>query len=262
MSESVLEKIVADRRRSVDEEKADLNMASIQAMTLREPTPLSLSTVVKLPGMSLIAEIKRARPGVGTLKADLSVPGMAAAYRAGGASAISVLTEPEHFQGSWAFLRTAKEISTLIVLCKDFIIDEFQLEMAHAYGADAVLLIAAALDDLALRRMIDAAHRLEMEVLTEAIDARELKRIQASKTDLIGINSRNLHTLEVDLDRALELVAEVDDERPIILESGIETRADVIKTEEAGANGILVGTSLMKAADPRAKIEELLDSKG
>ncbi len=261
MSKSVLENIVDDRRKSIKAEKARINMDHLRSMVMASPTPLSLSAVMKMPGIGLIAEIKKARPGVGVLKENLSVPALAEAYLTGGASAISVLTEPEHFQGSWMFLRAAKEFSSLLALCKDFIIDEFQLEMARGYGADAVLLIAATLDDLALRKMIKAAHNLEMEVLTEAINAQELDRVRASDTDLIGINSRNLHTLDVDLDGALDLAAKVDDERPIVIESGIHTRADVVKTAEAGADGILVGSALMEAADPVAKIEELLNNE-
>lgn len=262
MSESVLNNIVADRRRSVETDKARFSANQVRAWVESEMTPLSLSAVMKLPGMSLIAEIKPARPGIGELKKDLSVSKLAEAYWAGGARAVSVLTEPDHFKGAWMNLRVAKECSTLITMCKDFIVDEFQLELARAFGADAVLLIAAVLDDLQLKKMIKASHKLEMEVLTEAINEEELKRVVASGTDIIGVNSRNLHTLEVDLDGALELIGKIKDRRPVVIESGICSRADVVKTEEAGASGILVGTALMEADDPAAKIRELLEIEG
>lgn len=262
MSESVLEKIVADRRRSVAAEKAQQSIELLRRRAAAEPAPLSLSAVMKMDGVRMIAEIKPSRPGVGVLKEDFSVVDQAEAYRAGGASAISVLTEPEHFGGNWMNMRAAKEYSSLLTLCKDFIIDDFQLEMARAYGADAVLLIAATLDDLELRKLIKTAHKLGMEVLTEAINQEELTRVVGSDSDLIGINSRNLHTLAVDLDRALELAATVDDQRPVIVESGISTRADVVKIEKAGVDGILVGTVLMEADDPAAKIRELLEVEG
>jgi len=262
MSESVLDKIVADRRKSIPQEKNTVGIDQLRNLAMSQPTPLSLSAVMKMKGVRLIAEIKPARPSVGTLKEGFSVREQAEAYYVGGASAISVLTEPDHFQGSWMNLRAAKEFSTLPTLCKDFIFDKFQLEMARAYGADAVLLIAAALDDLELKRLCRAAHKLEMEVLTEATNKEELERVLAGGSDLIGINSRNLDTLEVDFDGALELASTIKDRRPVIMESGISTRADVKKVEKAGIEGILVGTVLMKADDPAGKIRELLETEG
>ncbi len=262
MSESVLEKIVADRRKSIEREKSNVSIDRIHAMAMSEPAPFSLSAVMKMAGVQLIAEIKPARPGIGILKEGFNVIDQAHAYHAGGASAISVLTESEHFQGNWMNLRAAKEFSSLLTLCKDFIIDEYQLDMARAYGADSVLLIAAALDDLELKRLCKAAHKLEMEVLTEATNKEELERVLASGSDLIGINSRNLHTLEMDFAGALELASTIKDRRPVIMESGISTRDDVKKVEEAGIEGILVGTVLMEADDPAGKIRELLESEG
>lgn len=262
MSESVLDKIVADRRKSLQEEKGRVGTDHLQSLAMSQPPPLSLSAVMKMDGVRLIAEIKPARPGVGALKEDFAVVEQAESYYAGGASAISVLTEPDHFQGSWLNLRAAKEFSTLLTLCKDFIVDEFQLQMARAYGADAVLLIAAALDDLELKRLCKASHALGMEVLTEATNEAELTRVLSSGSDLIGINCRNLHTLEMDFEGALELASTVKDRRPLILESGISTRADVIKVEETKIDGILVGTALMEADDPAGKIRELLDIEG
>lgn len=262
MSESVLEKIVADRRVSIEKEKAKIDLEQLRNFSANAASPLSLSAVMKMDGVRLIAEIKPARPGIGQLKEGFSVIEQAEAYYIGGASAISVLTEPDHFQGSWMNLRAAKEFSSLLTLCKDFIIDEFQLESARAYGADSVLLIAAALDDLELKRLCKASHKLEMEVLTEATNKEELERVLASGSDLIGINSRNLHTLEMDFEGALELASTIKDRRPVIIESGISTRADVKRVEEAGIEGILVGTVLMEADDPAGKIRELLESEG
>jgi indole-3-glycerol phosphate synthase len=257
MDDSVLDKIVADRRRTITAEKAALGAAQVERAGRTEIARQSLVAAMQKPGIQIIAEIKPARPGIGVLKEDISVSKLAEDYRNGGAAAISVLTEPRHFQGAWMNLRLAKEASGLPILCKDFIIDQFQLEMARTHGADAVLLIAASLFDFELNRLINAAHELGMEVLTEAINGEELRRVQASDTDLIGVNSRNLHTLEMDFDGALDLIGQLDDRRPVIMESGVYTRADAVKAEIAGANGILVGTALMKADDPAAKIREL-----
>ena len=257
MSRSVLEEIVAKRRVAVAGDKE-----RFADSPLKRPAdmgkPLSLGAAVRAPGLSLIAEAKTASPSRGRIRDNLSIEEIVRLYESAGASALSILTEPEYFNGDWSHLRAAKAASRLPVLCKDFIIDEFQLLLAEANGADAVLLIAASLNDETLGRLIDAAHKLGMEVLTEVINASELDRVLASRTDLIGINNRDLHTLDVNMNVSLELLRGIGHDRPIVVESGIFTREDAAKLEKQGADGILVGTALMESDDIAAKLKELL----
>ncbi|MDP1809553.1 MAG: indole-3-glycerol phosphate synthase TrpC [Actinomycetota bacterium] len=257
MTESVLNKIVAARRESVAKDKQTVDQDWIRLHSKME-IPLSLSAVVKESGTSLIAEAKSTSPSLGVIRADTPLVEVVEAYEDAGASAISILTEPDFFGGSWLHLRAARAFCGLPLLCKDFIIDEFQLYMARANGADAVLLIAAALDDLELKKLIKQAHKLEMEVLTEAINKQELDRVLASQTDLIGINNRDLHTLKVNLNVSYELLEGIPHDRPIVVESGIFTRDDVERLENKGADGMLVGTALMASDNITAKVKELL----
>jgi len=255
--ESVLNKIVAARRISVAKDKESISLAALKERRSSE-TPLSISAVLKEPGTGLIAEAKTSSPSRGTIRSDLGITDIVEMYESAGASALSILTEPDFFSGSWTHLRAAREFCSLPILCKDFIIDEWQLYMARTIGADAVLLIAAVLDDLELKKMIDTAHELEMEVLTEAIDGEELRRVLDSKTDVIGINNRDLHTLKVDLNVSLTLLEGLPRDRPVVVESGIFNRVDVERLEKNGADGILVGTALMESDDVVAKVKELL----
>lgn len=257
MTDSVLNKIIAARRASVAKDKLTVDPGWLERQVKTE-IPLSLSAAIKEPGTSLIAEVKSASPSLGIIRADTPIVEVVEAYEAAGAAAISILTEPDFFGGSWFSLRAARNFSGLPLLCKDFIIDEFQLYMARANGADAVLLIAAALDDLELKKLIKQAHKLEMEVLTEAIDKQELDRVLASQTDLIGINNRDLHSLKVDLTVSYQLLEGIPHDRPIVVESGIFTRDDVERLENKGADGMLVGTALMASDNITAKVKELL----
>ncbi len=258
MNISVLNRIIEARRSSVDGEIVESSRELLEKQAL-DNTTLSLSkAILERPQISLIAEIKTASPSKGTIRKNIPIGTLAQIFSGAGACALSVLTEPDFFSGHWLYLRTAKKYADVPIMCKDFIIDEFQLLMARANGADAVLLIAAILDDTQLQDMITIAHELKMEVLTEAINEEELERVLASKTDLIGINNRNLHTLKVDLNLSYDLLKNLKDERPVIVESGIFERHDVVRLEKAGADGILVGTALMESDDIGKKVKELL----
>lgn len=258
MNISVLTRIVEARRESVDGEIVESSRELLEKQALDNPTVSLSKTIKKQPQISLIAEIKTASPSKGTIRKNIPIGALAQIYSGAGASALSVLTEPDFFNGHWLYLRTARKYTDVPIMCKDFIIDEFQLLMARANGADAVLLIAAILDDAQLQNMITKAHELNLEVLTEAITAEEFERVLASETDLIGINNRNLHTLKVDLNLSYDLLKNFKDERPVIVESGIFEREDVERLEKAGADGILVGTALMESDDIAKKVKELL----
>src|SRR5581483_11171529 len=181
----------------------------------------------------------------------------ARAYEAGGAAALSVLTAPRHFDGSLADLRAARSATSLPVLRKDFLVHPVQLIEARAQGADAVLLIAAALSDAELKAMLAAAGDLGLGVVLETHAERDLERALASEARVIGVNARDLETLEVDLERALALARRLPSDRLALLESGISTREHVERALEAGARAVLVGEALMRSADPAGAIREL-----
>jgi indole-3-glycerol phosphate synthase len=207
---------------------------------------------------ALIAEVKRASPSAGVIADDVNPSVLARGYEAGGASAISVLTEPRHFQGSLADLQAVRSSVSLPVLRKDFAIHPSQVIEARASGADAILLIASALTDGELRMLLFAAEDLGLASLVEVHSDEDLRRTLETDAKVIGVNARNLETLEVDLEGALVLVGRVPDDRIAILESGISTRADVDAALEAGASAILVGEALMRAADPARAVRKLL----
>jgi indole-3-glycerol phosphate synthase len=210
------------------------------------------------PGPAVIAELKKASPSRGLIRAEFRVQELAIALEKGGASALSVLTEAEHFQGSLENLRIASQATSLPCLRKDFIVDEFQLLEARANRADAVLLICRSLTDDELTNLYESSRDLGLDVLCEVHDASELKRAIDAGCDVIGVNSRDLRTFDVDLNTALRLGEGIPAGVVRVAESGIHTPDDVRRLRDAGFDALLVGESLMKAADPGAALRELL----
>lgn len=231
----------------------DGSLLRVQAL----PPALDVEGALNREGMSLIAEVKRASPSAGPI-AEADAGQQAERYERGGAAAISVLTEGQHFGGALADLRLARRHTALPVLRKDFIVHPAQILEARAHGADGILLIAAALTDAELRDLRDVAEGFGMDALVEAHTGEDLERAAASGARIIGVNSRDLETLEVDLDGALRLLARAPRDRVLVLESGVHTRRQVAAAEAAGANAVLVGEALMRAADPGAKVRELV----
>jgi indole-3-glycerol phosphate synthase len=209
------------------------------------------------PGLGAIAEFKRRSPSLGDIRPDARVEEVVPAYAAAGASAISVLVD-ERFAGSLADLRAARASTEAPLLAKGFFSSEQQLRELREAGADAALLILRDLDDETARRLIGAAGRLGLDTLVEAHDAEELRRAEALDARVIGINARDLSSFTIDRDAQLELVARAPHGRIVVAESAIHTRAQGAAAELAGADAILVGTSLMRAADPGAKLRELV----
>ncbi len=209
-------------------------------------------------GAAVIAEIKRASPSKGLLRADFRPAEIAASYARGGAACLSVLTDEPFFQGDPAHLMAARAACTLPVIRKDFIVDPYQIHEARAMGADCVLLIAACLNDAELAALTGLSQELGLDVLLEVHDAAELARAAAVPTPLIGINNRDLRTFEVSLDTTLALLPEVPPDRLLVTESGIHSRDDVALMREHGVHAFLVGESFMRAPDPGAKLAELL----
>ena len=208
---------------------------------------------------AVIAEVKKASPSKGVIRADFDPAAIARSYEAGGAACLSVLTDVDFFQGSDAYLQQARAACTLPVLRKDFIVDAYQLYEARALGADCVLLIAAALDDAQLSEFAFIAAELGMDVLLEVHDLDELERALPVPAPLLGINNRNLKTFEVSLQTTLELQAMVPADRVLVTESGILAPADVALMRDAGVHAFLVGEAFMRQPDPGAALRGLFD---
>jgi indole-3-glycerol phosphate synthase len=206
---------------------------------------------------AVIAEVKRASPSRGLLREDFDPVQIGLSYAAGGATCLSVLTDRHFFQGAPADLHEARKASGLPALRKDFILDEYQLGEARAWGADCILLIVAALDPVQLRDLEQAARAFGLAVLVEVHDAAELERALGLKTALIGVNNRNLKTFEVSLQTTLDLLPRIGSDRLVVAESGILQREDVGRLRSAGVNAFLVGEALMRAPDPGAELARL-----
>lgn len=206
---------------------------------------------------AVIAELKQASPSKGLIRQDFDVAGIAAGYQRGGASALSVLTEPEFFQGDMSHLRLVRDTVDLPLLCKDFMVEERQFYEARIAGADCVLLIAAALDDVSLGAFKDLAWSLGMDVLVEIHNREELTRAISLKTGLIGVNNRDLKSFVTDINTTLGLLTDVPEDRLIVTESGINDAGQITTLRNKGVHAFLVGESLMRAADPGLKLKNL-----
>jgi indole-3-glycerol phosphate synthase len=209
-------------------------------------------------GAAVIAELKKASPSKGLIRAEFHAAELAAELAAAGAAGLSVLTNEEYFQGSLENLAAASAATPLPCLRKDFIVDRRQIVEARAYGADAVLLIVAALSEAELRELSASARELEIDVLCEVHDAEELQRALEAQCDLIGVNSRDLRTFQVDLNTALSLGPEIPEGVVRVAESGIESRADIARLRGAGYHAFLIGETLMRAERPGMALQQLL----
>ncbi len=205
----------------------------------------------------VIAEVKKASPSKGVLRPDFRPAAIAQSYAEGGAACLSVLTDEQFFQGSTEFLKQARAACALPVIRKDFLVDMYQVYEARAMGADCILLIVAGLDHGLMAEMEACAHELGMDVLVESHDGDELAAALKLKTNLIGINNRNLRTFDVSLDTTLDLLPRIPAERLVVTESGILGRGDVQRMREANVNAFLVGEAFMRAEDPGAELNRL-----
>lgn len=257
--ESYLDRIVGATRDRVDSARRRRPLPGLERDAGAQPPPRDFLGAVRREGMSLVAEFKRRSPSAGPIAEVADPAQVAAAYERGGAAAVSVLTEPDFFGGSLDDLDRARGACGLPVLRKDFVIDPYQLVEARAAGADAALLIVAALRDAGLfAELAGAARELRLPVLVEVHDERELDAAFGADADLVGVNQRDLRTFEVDTSLAARLRPRVPREVPVIAESGISSRADVEALAEAGVDGILVGEHLMRSEDPARAAAELI----
>lgn len=213
--------------------------------------------MISRPGGQLILEIKRKSPSAGTLSANVDVASMAQAYEQNGAAAISVLTEQEHFGGSLSDLQQVAGSVSIPILRKDFIVDPLQIHEAAALCASAVLLIVAILDHQELRQLLRLSAELQLDALVEVHDEFELSRALAANARIIGVNNRNLKTMTIDLTTGERILKRIPGEVIKVAESGIRTRADILRMQSAGAHACLIGTSLMTTNDIETKIKEL-----
>ncbi|CAN5609654.1 indole-3-glycerol phosphate synthase TrpC [soil metagenome] len=252
---SYLEPILSSTRRRVDELRSWARDDALEQRVASLPKARSFTGALGGQGTSIVAEIKRVSPAKGALDEDLNAADLASAYGAGGAAALSVVTEPEYFKGSLEDLRAAASAG-LPLLRKDFILDELQVLESRAWGADAVLLIVRALDE-ELSALVAAVEALGMEALVEVHDEHELERAVAAGASLIGVNHRNLETFEVDPERTLKLAPLAPESCVLVTLSGVSDRAGVEALEAAGAQAVLIGESLVTANDPAAKLREL-----
>jgi len=207
---------------------------------------------------AVIAEVKKASPSKGIIRADFDPVSIALAYEAGGATCLSVLTDVKYFQGADAYVEDIRKAVSLPLLRKDFILDPYQIIEARAMGADAILVILAMVDDVLAQELTACAHEQGLSVLPEVHNAAELERALKLNTQLMGINNRNLHTFATTLDTTIELLAQMDDGRTVITESGIFTRDDIVQMNTAGVYGFLIGESLMRQPDPGQALASLI----
>jgi indole-3-glycerol phosphate synthase len=254
---SVLERIVEAKRAELAaaRERAPLEMVKTKARSASPVRNFVAALRAKRP--AVIAEIKKASPSKGVLREDFIPADIAQSYAEHGAACLSVLTDRQFFQGQPDYLKQARASCELPVLRKDFMVDPYQVYESRAMGADAILLIAACLDDGRMAELEAIARSLDMAVLVEVHDGRELQRALKLKTPLIGINNRDLRTFAVSLDTTLALVKEVPAERLLVTESGILKREDVQKMRAAGVHAFLVGEAFMRAREPGEALAEL-----
>lgn len=260
---TILDKIVATKRVEVAEAKLKYPDLELRAMIAGAPPTRDFFGALAIDGpIKLIAEVKKASPSAGLIRKDFNPVAIAKAYEKHGASCISVLTDKQYFQGDIDYLRQIRDAVDLPILRKDFIIDFHQLLEARAAGADAVLLIAECLTAEELKTLYGEACALDLTPLVELYDPDNLQAVFDAGATLIGVNNRNLHTFEVDLNHTLSLRKQVPDQCVLVGESGIRTHADVQKLEAAGVDAILVGESLMREPDIGAAVAALLGKSG
>ncbi len=257
----VLKRILAVKRDEVATSKVETPLAAMRSAAEAQPVPRDFLGAIRnriaAGKPAVIAEIKKASPSRGVLRSDFRPARIAASYEQHGAACLSVLTDRRFFQGAPAYLQAARAACELPVLRKDFLIDAYQVHETRAMDADAILLIAAALDLPAMRDFEAIADSLGMAVLVEVHNAQELDLALQLRTLLIGINNRNLKTFEVTLDTTLGMLNEVPAERLLVCESGIHTREDVLHMTAAGVHAFLVGEAFMRAVDPGEALAEL-----
>jgi indole-3-glycerol phosphate synthase len=256
----ILDEIIRNKRQEVSLLRMRFSGKNLDELIKALPKPRDFADAFKKGKFSLIAEIKKASPSAGLIRQDFEPITLAKTYEESGASAISVLTDQKYFQGKLEYLKAAKESTTIPILRKDFIIDEHQVYEARIAGADALLLIVRILDDEKLNGLLKLTEKLGMQALVETHNAEEVERALKTKAKIIGINNRDLDTLRIDLQTTIQLMEGFPQlkERVVISESGIVSNEDVEKLKAAGADGVLIGETLLKSKNIGEIIRELM----
>jgi indole-3-glycerol phosphate synthase len=254
----ILERIVAARRRWLATQRQTTPAAKLEERAASAPPPRDFAAALTRDGINVVAELKKASPSRGLLRAAYNPAALAPGLEQAGAVALSVVTEPDYFQGSLEDLTVARQVTEVPVLRKDFLFDPYQIYEARAAGADAFLLIAAILTAGDLRRLITVGKQLGMAALVEAHTEEELGRALEAGAEIVGINNRNLKTFEVSVESSLRLIEQVPEERVAVSESGLSSAAELQRLRRAGFDAFLIGERLMQAADPAAALRELL----
>jgi indole-3-glycerol phosphate synthase len=256
---TMLDRILETKRAEVAARKATTSLSDIDAGIARMSAPRGFRAALDAKsGYALVAEVKKASPSKGLIRADFDPPVHARAYEAGGAACLSVLTDEKWFQGADAYLSAARDAVSIPVLRKDFMVDPWQATEARAIGADAILIIVAALDDIQMAEIEASALECGMDVLVEIHDAHELERALKLKSRLIGVNNRDLRDFTVDFQRTYDLVDKAPRDCTFVAESGLTTRADLDAMAERGIRCFLIGEALMRQADVEAATRALV----
>ncbi|MEM1042517.1 MAG: indole-3-glycerol phosphate synthase TrpC [Bacteroidota bacterium] len=254
---NTLDRILDDTRALVARRKTEASVADLEARPAFSAPTRPFAGALRRDDLAVIAEIKKASPSQGVIRPDFDPVEIAGQYERGGAAALSVLTEPLYFQGSLDILAAVRAATDLPILRKDFVVDEYQLVEARAYGADAVLLIAAALDPAALHDLHDAATDLGLACLVELHAEAELEALDLARVQVLGVNNRDLRTFEVDIERAPRVLAGVPERIARVAESGLKTAADLALLRRRGIDAVLIGETFMRAPDPGAALAGL-----
>jgi indole-3-glycerol phosphate synthase len=255
---AMIEELVASAHAGAERRRAEVPLEDLQRRLAERPEQRPFGEALVRPGLSVIAEFKRRSPSAGEIRAGATPAEIARDYDEAGATALSVLTDEPHFGGSLDDLREARAACELPVLQKDFTVDSYQLYEAAVAGADAVLLIVAALDRDRLARLYEEARGLDLDVVVEVHDEPELETALTVDADVIGINNRNLDDFSVDVQTTFELMPDVPAGKTVVSESGIAERATLDELERVGVDAVLIGEALMGAEDPGAKLRELI----
>ncbi len=253
----MIEELVGSARAGAARRRAEVPLEELEGRLAERPEQRPFGEALVRPGLSVIAEFKRRSPSAGSIRDGVAPAEIARAYEEGGAAAISVLTDVDHFGGSLGDLRAAREACALPVLQKDFIVDRYQLYEAALAGADAILLIVAALDQEELARLVDEAQGLDLDAVIEVHTEAELEKALTVDAEILGINNRNLDDFTVDVQTTYELITDVPAGKTVVSESGISDRATLEELERVGVDAVLIGEALMRADDPGAKLREL-----
>lgn len=263
MSATILDEILEHKRAEVAARKRQQSLSALkeQIVDCAATRPFSSALATRADGRepAVIAEVKKASPSKGVIRAEFDPVAIARSYADGGATCLSVLTDEKYFQGSDHYLSAVRDVVELPLLRKDFVVDEYQLYEARALGADCILLIVSALDVMQLTVLHQCAVNLGLDVLIEVHDANELAAAMTLRPDMIGINNRNLQTFETSLDTTIELLSDIPEGVLVVTESGIHNRADVTRMLDNGVYAFLVGEAFMRAPDPGQALQNLFN---